>query len=321
MTEKTRETPRAIHVIGCDVAKDTVVMCDSATGTVHTVDNTMKALRPILRRMAPAFVVCEATGGYEAALLAAAVREGLPAHRGDPRKISAFLRSLRSVAKTDPIDAKGLARYGQERHDQLPLWQPPAKIQQTLQQLVRLRADMVASRADYARRLKAPGAAAAKTHILTLIRSFDSRITALSSQISRLVTADTRISLMVNTIIQIPGCGPITATTLAATMPELGQLSGRQAAALSGTAPHPRDSGQHKAYRAVRGGRQDIKHALFMAALAASRHNPQLKPFYDRLIANGKKPIVAIVATARKLITIINAKIRDQISIQLNQLS
>lgn len=306
MTRNARE-PR---VLGCDVAKNTVVMCDSATGTTHTVDNNLKALRQALRRLAPTFVVCEATGGYEAVLLSAAHQEDLPAHRGDPRKISAFLRSLRSHGKTDPIDARGLARYGQERHDQLSLWQPPSRTQKALQQLVRLRADMVAHRADYARRLKAPEAGDAKPHIKALIQTFDRRITAITTQINRLVATDDRISRVVNTIIQIPGCGPITASTLAASMPELGALSRRQAAALSGTAPHPRDSGQYTAYRSVRGGRQDIKNTLFMAALAARQHNPQLRAFYERLVSNGKKPIVAISAVARKLITIINAKLK-----------
>lgn len=266
------------RVLGCDVAKDSVVMFDSTTGTTQTIDNSPKALRQALRRLGQVFVVCEATGGYEAALLAVTHDLGLPAHRGDPRKVSAFLRSLRSHGKTDPIDARGLARYGRERRDQLPLWQPPGETQKALQQLVRLRADMVAHRSDYARRFKAPEAGKARSHIRAIITSLDQRIASITKDINRLIKADHRIRLLVTTITQIPGCGFGTASTLAASMPEIGTLTRRQAAALSGTAPHPKDSGRHSAYRSVRGGRQDIKNTLFMAALAARRHTLSSEP-------------------------------------------
>ena len=311
-----------LRVLGCDVAKDSVVIFDSVTGRYETAENSLKALRRALRRVGgQAFVVCEATGGYEAALLAAAGLEGVAAHRGDPRKISAFLRSLRSHGKTDPIDARGLARYGLERHGQLARWQPPNKAQQHLQQLVRLRADLVGNRADYTRRMKAPGEGPDKRHIRDFIKNCDQRIAAIEAEVDKIVATDTHLAQTTAIIKAIPGCGPVTAITLAAAMPELGQLSRRQAAALSGTAPHPRTSGNSDAYRSVRGGRQDVKTILFIAAMTARRHNPELRDFYERLRKNGKKPIVAIIAVARKLITIINAKIRDARYSKQKQLS
>ncbi|MFO1119884.1 MAG: transposase [Rhodospirillales bacterium] len=126
-----------------------------------------------------------------------------------------------------------------------------------------------------------------------------------------LVENDPATAAAVALIEEIPGCGHRTAVTLAALMPELGTLSRRRAASLAGLAPHPRQSGQHDGYRRVRGGRPEVKRALFMAAMAARNHNPDLKTVYNRLIANGKKPLVALTALMRKLITIINARIRD----------
>ena len=111
----------------------------------------------------------------------------------------------------------------------------------------------------------------------------------------------------------IPGCGYLTAVTVAALMPELGAMSGRQAASLAGLAPHPYQSGQRNGYRRTRGGRPEVKRALFMAAMAARNHNPTLKAVYERLLQNGKKPLLALTALMRKLITIINARVRDSL--------
>ena len=308
MTEATNRQ----RALGCDVGKDTIVIFDSLTGTARTVDNTPAALRRVVAGLGgDTLVVCEATGGHEATLLAVATQAGLPAHRADPRKARAFIRSLRSHGKTDVIDAQALARYGLERRPELPLWHPPSAAQTALQSLVRLRADLVRDRADYTRRLKAPGDGPDKPHIRATLEALTRRIAAIQADIDRLVIQDRNLAATVATIQDIPGCGPKTAIALAALMPELGQMTRRQAAALAGLAPHPNQSGQTDAYRRVRGGRRDAKTTLFMAAMAARQFNPQLRDHYDSLRARGKKPIVAVVAIARKLITIINARIRD----------
>ena len=304
------------HVLGCDVGQDSIVIFDSLSATTRSVDNSPAALRRALAELAPqpgdgVLVVCEATGGHEATLLAQAWQAGLAAHRADPRKAHAFIRSLRSQAKTDSIDAQALARYGLERGASLALWQPPSQSQQALKALVRLRSDLVGSRADYTRRLKAPGQGADKPHIRATIEALTQRIQALEADIDRQLERDPGLAQTCAIIQDIPGCGQKTAITLVALMPELGTLNRKQAAALAGLAPHPNQSGKTEAYRRVRGGRRDVKAALFMAAMAARRFNPDLKKHYDKLSAKGKKPIVAIIAIARKLITIINAKIRD----------
>jgi transposase len=302
------------RVIGCDVGKFTVVVFDGATGQTHHLDNTPECLTSFLRKLTgEALVVCEATGGYEASLLLAASAAGVPAHRADARKVKAFIRSLGMLGKSDNLDARAVARYGLERHTDLPRWTAPDAVLKDLQALVRLRAQFVKQRAGLRCLLQAPQGEAVKAHVQTAIEQCDHQIQAIENDITSRINADQAVSQVVATIVRIPGCGAITAATLAALMPELGRITGRKAAALAGLAPHPFQSGQRNGYRRVRGGRPEVKRALFMAALAASRYNPNLKGFYNRLLNNGKKPIVALTAVMRKLITIINARLRDSL--------
>ena len=312
----------APRVLGCDVAKDSITLFDTAVARPETVDNSPQALKALFKRLeSDVFVVCEATGGYEAALLAAAHDAGLSVHRADPRKAKAFVRSLRCYGKTDALDAQALAAYGLERHHSLTLWRPMSQALQDLQKLVRLRTDLVQARADYKRRLKAPGDGLDKRHIKTLINDLDQRIKDVEADSETCLAQQPQATQITQTIEAIPGCGRVTAITLAALMPELGQLSNRQAASLAGLAPHPNDTGKANRYRATRGGRQSVKTAMFMAVMTATHHNPTIKAKYKAFIENGKKPIVALIACARKLITIINAKIRDAIYKTQNQLS
>jgi transposase len=256
-------------------------------------------------------VICEATGGYETALLTATAAAGVPAHRADARKVKAFIRSLGRLGKTDSIDARGLTRYGQERHAELPRWQPARGVRDELRTLTRLRTQLVKQRAALTNQIKAPGGEIAKKRLKALRDAACEQITAIEADIHELIDRDPATAEVVAIIKDIPGCGHVTAVTVAALMPELGSMTGRQAASLAGLAPHPFQSGQRDGYRRTRGGRPEVKRALFMAAMAARNHNPALSAVYHRLVQNGKKPLVAITALMRKLITIINARIRD----------
>ena len=309
MTIQARTEP---HVIGCDVGKYEIAVYDSRRQTGFTVPNQADALQRFAAALPPdSLVVCEATGHYEAALLAALVAAGRAAHRADARQVKAFIRSLGTLAKTDASDARALARYGQERHDRLRRWQPPVETRLTLQALVRYRRQLVQQRVAQTNHLKAPGVAAVKPHIETMIAHLNRQIRRLEDDIAQLVQQDRNLAQTVAVITAIPGCGVTTAVGIIAAMPELGQLSRRRAASLAGLAPHPHQSGQRDGYRVTRGGRPEVKHTLFMAAMAASRFHPELKLSYQRLRARGKKPLVALTALMRKLIVIINAKIRD----------
>ena len=300
------------RIVGCDVGKATITMFDTLTGRTSELANQPEALATFVQELDDdCLVVCEATGGYERALLTATFEAKVPAHRADARKVKAFIRSLGCLAKTDAIDARGLARYGQERHRDLARWQPLGEVRDELATLVRLRRQLVTHRAALTNQLKAPGGAAAKPHLQAAIDNASDRITAIETDIDALIDKDQDIDDVVTIIAAIPGCGRRTAISIAALMPEIGTTSRRCITSLAGLAPHPYDSGERRGYRHTRGGRPEVKEALFMAAMAARNHNPDLKTFYTRLVENGKKPLVALTAVMRKLITIINARVRD----------
>ena len=305
--------------IGCDVGKTTIVVFDAAGGRSRTIANEPEALSHFASGLEPTcFVVCEATGGYEGALLTALLAAGVPVHRADARKVKAFIRSFGTIGKTDAIDAKALARYGNDRCAELARWQARDHDRLRLQALVLIRRDMVSDRLAYANRRAAPGAEPTHTHLDALLASFDAQIKAVEADIKILTSQCEPIARAVKTLVAIQGVGDKTAAALIALMPELGSLGRRQAAALAGLAPHPKQSGDLDAYRRTRGGRPEVKRILFMAALCARKHNPTLKAFYERLVQAGKKPLVAITAIMRKLVVIANAKLKTHLAQQVS---
>src|SRR5271166_2776062 len=305
--------------IGCDVGKTAIVAFDAAAGRTYTIANEPQALSDFAALLDPTcFVVCEATGGYERDLLATLVGAGVPAHRADARKVKAFIRSFGTIGKTDAIDAKALARYGRDRWAELARWQARDRERLCLQTLVLARRDMVRDRLAYANRRAAPGAEPAHAHLDAILESFDAQIKAIDADINALTAQCQPIAHAVKTLVAIKGVGAKTAAALIALMPELGSLPRRQAAALAGLAPHPKQSGETEAYRRTRGGRPEVKRVLFMAALSARKHNPNLKAFYQRLVLAGKKPLVAITAIMRKLVVIANAKLKTASALQVS---
>jgi len=197
------------------------------------------------------------------------------------------------------------------RQRALSLWVPPCKARKTLQALVLRRDELVKMRTAEQNRLQAPDNQPVRASLRAMLKALCAQIVALEEQIKALIETSKTLRQSHATLVAVPGIGALTAASLLALMPELGTLGRRQVAALAGLAPHPKDSGNHNGYRNVRGGRSQVKRTLFMAALVASKHHPVLKLVYKKLIENGKKPIVAITAIMRRLIVIINAKIRD----------
>ncbi|MCW5954063.1 MAG: transposase [Propionibacteriaceae bacterium] len=299
--------------VGCDVGKYHIVVFHSLTGRTATLPNRPEDLEAFAATLAPdSLTVCEATGGYEAALLTALHAAGRPVHRADARKVKAFIRSFGTLAKTDAIDARALARYAQERHARLARWQPAEHQRDRLQALVLTRCDLVAQRLACSNRFGAPGAEPVRRYLATLLACLDDQIRAIEADIQTLLRQSSQLARHTAILRGIPGIGPATAAALLALMPELGTIGRRQAAALAGLAPHPNTSGSADRYRRIRGGRPEVRRVLFMAALSACKHNPTLRDFYKRLIANGKKPLVAITALMRKLVVIANAKLRAE---------
>ncbi len=315
--EATLATPT--RFVGCDVGKHHIVVFDSASGETRQIENGRKALAAFAATLdRDCFALCEATGGHEAALLAALVEAGIPAHRADARKVKAYIRSWGTLGKSDGIDARALARYGAERHQRLLRWSAPDRQRARLQSLVRTRRNMVDDRTAQTNRLGAPGGELAAPYLKKLIACIERQIERIEADIETLLANCDELARCLRVLDEISGIGPVTAATLIALMPELGTLTRRQAAALAGLAPHPNQSSLTDGYRRTRGGRPEVKKALFMPALSAGQNHPTLRLFHQRLIREGKKPIVATTAVMRRLIVIANAKIRDEFANDTN---
>lgn len=296
--------------LGFDVAKDTIAVSDGTR--VDTLANTVRAIRAYLKRARPGLAVCEPTGGHERLLLDECLRAGVPVHRSDTLKVKAFIRSFGTLGKSDAIDAVKLAAYGRERWRQLSLWQPPDKPVQQLKDLVRRRQDLIAMRVAETNRAKAPGITGAlKASVRAILAALKKQIVFIDTEIADLVRHTPALASRQEVCMQMKGIGATTAAALLAAMPELGTLSRRQAAALAGLAPHPNESGLKKGYRRTRGGRPEIASLLFMPALAPTRTNSPFSGFYQKLIAAGKKPMLAITAVMRKIIVALNARLRE----------
>jgi transposase len=310
---KSSTVPIKTHsrVVGVDVAKDTVVLCDSLTLRTTTVPNTTEALTAALAAFGPDdLLLCEVTGGYELTTLKAALNLGLPAHRADAARVKNFIRSHGGIAKTDRIDARWLVRYGQERGPRLVRWQARNADRDALAALVRHRCHLVAQRVQARNRKSAPGPGELLPFLDAEIAFLDRQIHALDQAIADKISRIDHLADDEQTLRAIEGIGPVVARSLLAFMPELGTLTRRQAASLAAQAPHPQRSGTSVNFSRTRGGRTQLRPILFMAALSAMRSNPQMKTFADRLLAEGKAKRLILGAIARKLVVLANAMLK-----------
>lgn len=309
---ETTQAPYSAY-IGFDVSKDSVTAYHSQTRKTETIKNNRTALRRYVRRLeVGCLAVCEPTGGYEALLLEILLAAGVATHRADARRVKAFIRSLGIQAKTDSIDARALAAYAAERHARLTLWQGRNVHHAELKAMVARRQELIGLRTAEKNRRMAPVATpSVKASCNRLLAIISTEIKQIEAAINTLIQTEDSLRKKWKILTGVTGIGSVVAASLLATMPELGTLTRRQAAAIAGVAPHPKQSGRSNGYRRTTGGRPEVKRTLFMAALVASKHSPDARAFYTRLIDNGKKPIVALTALMRKIVTILNAKIRD----------
>ena len=298
--------------LGLDVARDQLDVAVDPTGEAWGVANTPAGHARLVRwaqAQQPARLVLEATGGYERAVDAALHAAGLPVVVVNPRQVRDFARSRNILAKTDRLDAQVLARFAAEV--QPPLRPRPSAASQHLHALVTRRRQLLTDRvAEQQRRPLAPPFLHADidAHLAWLSQ----RLTALDAQIAAALQADAGLRTRAAWLRSIPGIGPVASATLLAELPELGTLSRRQIAALVGVAPFNRDSGTWRGRRGIWGGRASVRAALYMATLAATRANPPIRAFYQRLVAAGKRPKVALTACMRKLLVLCNALCKQQ---------
>jgi transposase len=297
--------------VGVDVGKESLAIHLAADDKALTVPNKASAIKDFLHQNPDATLVLESTGGYETEVITLALEAGHTVYRVNARRVRAFMESVGIYAKTDAIDAKALADFAAANVRYLHPFALPAPEMKKLRQLARRRAELIAMRTQETNRLKAPDNACLQTSIKAVLKCFKTQIEATEQQLAELTENSEALQEKIEVLTAVKGVGQVTAVNLLVAMPELGQLSGKQVASLAGLAPFPRDSGKKKGYRRTRGGRVEVRNALYMAALSAARYNNDIKIFYNRLIKNGKRPLQALIAVARKLLVILNAKLRD----------
>lgn len=298
--------------VGIDVSKAFLDLADGPRAAVERFDNTAPGRRRLRRRvaaLAPVKILLEATGGYENPLLAELAAHGLPVVRVNPRPVRDFARAAGILAKTDAIDARVLSRYAQTFDP--PLRRPPDPEVARLERLTTRRRQLVDARVRENNRLAGETCAPVVASIKAMTRAIEQSIETLEAEIADLLARHRALERKAALLRSVPGVGLLTAATLIAELPELGTLSRQAVAALAGLAPFNRDSGTLRGKRSIRGGRAEVRAALYMATLAAVRYNPMLREDYQRFIAAGKPPKVALTACMRKLLTLLNAILRD----------
>lgn len=299
-------------VVGIDVSKDRLDVHVHPAGNAFAVSRDAAGIEALIVRiapLAPRLVAVEATGGFETVVAASLAAAALPVVVINPAQVRAFAQALGRRAKTDPIDAAVIARFVATTQPELrPL---PDAATRALADLVARRRQIIQMIVAERQREKRAAARTRKS-IVRLLKALTAELAVLDQDIDAAVRGSPAWRAKEDLLASVPGIGPAIARTLLAEMPELGTLDRRQIAALAGLAPWTRQSGQWRGQSFIGGGRAPVRAVLFMGAMVATRFNPVLKAFHQRLIAAGKPKMVALIAVARKLLTILNAILRDQ---------
>jgi transposase len=296
--------------VGLDIAKATLQL--HLLGRLHDLANDPAGhaqLIQLLGAVPGAQVICEATGGYERAVVAALHGASQPVSVINPARTRAFARATGQRAKSDPIDAAGLSAFGAALRPAPTL--APTAAHTELAALVTWREQLKASLAIAKNQAEHHATAFVRTEHAKLVRHLESRLEAVGAELTAALGRHAVEQQHVTRLTQIRGVGVLTAVTVVAQMPELGTLNRGQVAALAGLAPWVRQSGPWEGQRHIGGGRAGVRRALYMAAVAAVRCNPILKAFYQRLRAAGKKAKVALTAVMRKLLVLMNHALKD----------
>ena len=312
MTSTSSPSSQRSLFVGIDVAKDKLDLATSDTQHVRTLDNDPAGHRRIVELLVarePACIVIESTGGYEWPLIQALLEADLPVAHVNPTYVRHLAIGLKILAKTDPIDARVLVRYAELAEP--VLLEKCTKNQAELAALVTCRRQLGQTLTQQGNRRAMTRSAAALRAIDKVIKTLEHQIAGLDGAIRKLIDSDDHFNDLDRLLRTVPGIGPVASATLVAQMPELGKTDRREAPALLGVVPYNHDSGKLKGQRSIYGGRAEPRCVMYMATLAAIRCNPIIRAFAQRLRAKGKKAKVVIVACMRKLMTLINAMIRD----------
>ena len=300
------------HFVGIDVSKDKLDMAVLGKKSIVQFANTKKGIARLVEHMKqvnPKLIVVEATGGYEEVLVLALFAAGLPVALVSPQRVRQYAKAKGLLAKTDPIDAQILAEYG--KNIQPRLFVGKSEERRRLSALVGRRkqlGDMLQAERNRLRTKEL----SLKNSLARIIACLETEIKEVEKEIHQFMSEYEEFGEQEKILRSAISIGPVTAATLLADLPELGKLDRKQIAALVGVAPMNRDSGRKRGYRKTQGGRPAVRSALYMSTLTGIRYNPILKPQYDQLVKRGKEKKVAITACMRKMLTILNAMLRDQ---------
>ena len=300
-------------IVGIDVSKDRLDVAVRPSGEVFVAERNAAGLELLvarLRELSPRIVALEATGGFETVVAATLGAAGLPIVIVNPAQIRDFAKAIGQRAKTDPIDAAVIAHFAEAtKPEPRPL---PDQATRLLADLVARRRqiiEMIVAERQRERRITIPRL---KKSILRLLKALEKELATVDTDIDDAVRGSPAWRETEDLLASVPGVGPAIARTLIAELPELGRLGRKEIAALAGLAPFTRQSGQWRGRSFIGGGRKTVRSAVFMGAMVAKKYNPVLKAFFDRLVAAGKPKMVALIAVARKLLTILNAILRDR---------
>lgn len=302
-----------VTVVGIDVAKDSCAVCiiDGSEKVLKQYTRKLEKFTDLakdLKKLAPRLVILEATGGYEKALTVKFSKVGIPFRVIDPKRVRKYADSVGFLSKTDKEDARLLALYGLRNNIEARTLASEKEL--LIREYMDRRRQLVSIRADECKRQRMLHNKMTVKSVKAIIKLLDSQIKELDAAIANEIGDDDELSRKEEIITSVDGVGPQTARTIISSMPELGSIGRREAAALAGLAPYACDSGKHHGLRRIKGGRSVVRNILYMSALSAIKHNDGIKNFYERLIAAGKLPKKAIVACMRKLLLLLNALLK-----------
>ncbi len=300
------------ETIGIDISKAHLDVAAHSSGEVKQFTNNAKGHRQLVRWLGRVDVKCitfEATGAYHRRLERFLSERGLPFAKVNPYQARCFAKATGKLAKTDRVDALMLARFGAVLEP--PMHEGKSHVLEMLHELVCARQALIKDRTAARNRQHNHSSPLLKRQTRRRLKQIDADIKAVDSECMALIKSDDQLSRRYDILISIPGIGPTTAIIMLAEMPELGTMDKRQTASLAGLAPITRQSGTWKGKSFIRGGRTNLRHALYMPAMVAIRFNHELKERHAKFIADGKPFKVAITAIMRKLITTANALLRD----------
>lgn len=299
-----------VHFVGIDVSKDKLdshVRPINQSNTFSYDEVGLGQLVALMKQVQPQVIVIEATGGYERRLVAILLTNDLPVAVINPERVRHFAKATGQIAKTDGLDAAVLSLFAETFQ---PQPRPVSDVfSEELRDLLARRRqilDMIVAEKNRLELARKP----IRGQILQHIQWLEKRLSSTDHDLNHRIQSSPTWKAKDDLLRSVPSIGPVSSSSLLIQLPELGSLNRHQIAALAGLAPINQDSGRFKGHRIIQGGRASVRSALYMCTLVATRHNPLIKAFYQRLVQAGKPKMVALIASMRKLLTILNSMIK-----------